>query len=194
MGAGVDLYLVRHPRVIGGDGRCYGRLDLPLASDPQVAAARLRGLLPAAVVADALVYSSPASRCRALAGCFSAAPLLDPRLLEMHFGSWEGCLWDAIDRPALDAWAAEPLSFVPPGGESPQAVRARALAWVAEMQASHAPAQPLLVFTHAGPIRMLLTHWMHIDPDGWPRVNIDFGSVSHVRLEGARAQVLALNQ
>lgn len=190
----MDLYLVRHPRVIGGDGRCYGRLDLPLAAPPALAAARLRGLLPTGVLARAAVFSSPSSRCRALAACLSEAAQVDGRLLEMHFGNWEGRLWEEIERAALDAWAANPLHFVPPGGESPLAVRQRALAWVDELLAGADSDRQVLAVAHAGPIRMLLTHWMQIDADGWPRIGVDFGSVSHIRFVDGRAQVIALNQ
>lgn len=195
----MELFLVRHPRVSGGDGRCYGRLDLPLAHDPAHAAERLRRLLPAEVLAEARYYCSPASRCRALAACFTASAEIDQRLLEMHFGSWEGRLWEDIERSALDDWAANPLHFVPPNGETPHAVRTRALAWVADLLAAAvadpaAAERPVLAFSHAGPIRMLLSHWMQVEPEGWPRINIDFGSVSHLRLQNGRVQVISLNQ
>jgi len=190
----MDLYLVRHPRVIGGDGRCYGRLDLPLAAPPALAAARLRGLLSAERLARAAIFTSPSSRCRALAACLGEAAEIDGRLLEMHFGNWEGRLWDEIERAALDAWAANPLHFVPPGGESPLAVRQRALAWVDELLSTGEGDRPVVAVAHAGPIRMLLTHWMQIDADGWPRIGVDFGSVSHIRFVDGRAQVIALNQ
>lgn len=187
----MDLFLVRHPRVIGGDGRCYGRMDLPLAGDPAKAAEHIRDVLPAASLAAARIVSSPATRCRLLAECLHPAPQLEPRLLEMHFGGWEGQLWNAVDRAALDAWAADPLGFVPPGGESPLAVRQRALEWVASLPRD---GRPVLAIAHAGPIRMLLTHWMQVDPAGWPRINVDFASVTHVRADGEQVQVVALNQ
>ena len=190
MGAGMDLYLIRHPRVIGGDGRCYGRMDLPLAADPAVLAQHIRAELPEGCVDTARLISSPASRCRALANCLHPDAALDSRLLEMHFGSWEGLLWEQIDRDALDRWAANPLTFAPPGGETPLAVRERALAWVADLPADE---RAVIAIAHAGPIRMLLSYWMQIEPTGWPRIKIDFGGISHVQLEAGRVNVLAVD-
>lgn len=134
------LYLVRHPRPAVADGTCYGRTDLPLAADPAACADGLRSLLPF----DAPVFSSPLSRCRRLAEQLHAAPVFDDRLREMDFGDWEMQAWDAIDRAALDAWAADPLYFVPPGGEAVADLRARVAEFVSQL-----PDEAVLV-AHAG--------------------------------------------
>ena len=65
----VRLWLVRHSRPLGGEGLCYGRLDLPVdeAEVAQVAAA-LASSLPAGLV----LRSSPARRCRLLADALLA--------------------------------------------------------------------------------------------------------------------------
>jgi alpha-ribazole phosphatase len=146
--------LVRHPRVRGGTGRCYGRLDLPLADPgrdipPLIAAlVELRG---------AQIHTSPLARCRlvaeALAGDWGALPpLVDARLMEMDFGAWEGQAWDDVPRAALDAWAADLMGFSPPGGESGADLILRVSAAWDQMTAE---GRDLVVITHGGPLKVL---------------------------------------
>ena len=79
-------------------------------------------------------------------------PELDPRLLELDFGEWEGRSWDAVERPALDRWAADPRGFRPPGGESGAELVQRVEGF-ARMLAGNA--RPCLVIAHGGPLRLL---------------------------------------
>jgi alpha-ribazole phosphatase len=99
----------------------------------------------------ARVVASPARRCRGLAEALAGrdgAPLsFDDRLWEMDFGAWEGMRWDAIRRADSDAWAADPWSIAPPGGETFAAVHGRVAAVL------DAVAPGTAVVCHAGPIR-----------------------------------------
>lgn len=146
--------VLRHPAVTGGEGRCYGSLDLE--ADPAATAAVLdnhSGRLPAMPI-----VSSPKQRCTVLAARlaerFGAGFEIDDRLREIDFGAWEGLRWDQIDRAALDQWAAKPLDFRPPGGESAMMLLTR----VAEFAADHPgrASQPLLIVTHGGVIRAMI--------------------------------------
>ncbi len=143
------VHLVRHLPVAAA-GRCYGRLDLPAAADDGSLLARVAGTGATAV------WSSPASRCLALARPAAerlGVPLrVDPRLHELDFGNWEGVLWEAIPRAALDRWAADPVSFAPPGGESGGALLARIAAFAADLRQRD---EPCLVVSHGGPLRLL---------------------------------------
>lgn len=146
--------LVRHPVVTGAAGRCYGRLDLPLAEPETAIPALVDRLRP---MRGAALHTSPLTRCRRLADALAAAwgmppPIPDPRLLELDFGAWEGLRWDDIPRPALDAWAADLSGFAPPGGESGAALVTRVTAFWASLVAqggSH------VIITHGGPLRVL---------------------------------------
>ena len=69
----------------------------------------------------------------------------------MDFGRWEGLRWDDVDRAALDQWAADPLHFRPPGGESASMLLERVAAFVADRAW-----QPLVIVTHGGVIRAML--------------------------------------
>ena len=128
----------RAPRPAVAPGICYGRLDVGLAESAAEAAARLRPLLPGTFA----LHASPLARARLLAEELGT-PRLDARLQEMHFGAWEGRSFEAIGA-AIDAWAADPLGFRAPGGESAQEMARRVLHWLDEQLAA-APAQPLVV-------------------------------------------------
>lgn len=146
-------FVVRHPPVIGGNGVCYGSLDLeadPLAVDA-VCSAVLADLPSMPIV------SSPRRRCTVvatrLADRFGRGFDIDDRLCEMDFGEWEGRPWDEIDRAALDQWAADPLHFRPPGGESATMLLERVATFAADPPGE--PQAPLLIVTHGGVLRAL---------------------------------------
>ena len=142
----MQFVLIRHPAVRVAPGTCYGRLDLDLHPDAADAAARL------AAIAESFagrVWTSPARRCRRIAG---AAAVVDDRLRELDFGNWEGLAWDAVPRAALDAWAAAPAEFAPPCGESGAALLARVAAFHADLRAHGADC---VVVSHGGPLKLL---------------------------------------
>lgn len=144
------LALVRHPEVAIAPGHCYGRLDLALtqagAERAAVIAAGLRGS------GMSRVRSSPARRCRAVADATGLPVIADARLLELDFGAWEGMVWDEVPRDLLDQWAADPLGFAPPGGESGAALMRRVSAVFAEIAAA---GEDCAIVTHGGPLRLL---------------------------------------
>jgi alpha-ribazole phosphatase len=162
----VRLYLIRHPQPAVAPGICYGSTDLALAGDPALDAAALRHLLPT----DAPLYASPLARCRLLAEQLHAAPLFDARIREIDFGAWEMRPWDAIDRAALDAWAADPFGFEPPGGEAVATLRARVLDFLATL-----PEEAVLV-AHAGVIKICAAELA--GERDWFGLRFDYGAVS----------------
>ncbi|WP_422974992.1 histidine phosphatase family protein [Undibacterium sp. Ji49W] len=146
------LHLLRHTKPQIADGLCYGQADVPvLAADYQMLAIEMRQKLSAGIP----VFSSPLQRCALLAQALHDQPQLDPRLMEMHFGAWELCAWDAVPRAEIDAWAAAPATYCPGGGESALDVAQRVIAWLTDVRQMQLP--EALVVAHAGIMRMLLT-------------------------------------
>ncbi len=137
---------MRHPAVAVAPGVCYGRLDVAVADAGAVTAlaARLAGF-------GGTVWTSPARRCRVVAAALGPH-VVDPRLQELDFGAWEGLAWDAIPREWLDAWAADPWRFAPPGGESARGLRARVAKFHAMLLAH---GQDCVVVAHGGPLKFL---------------------------------------
>ncbi|ENO84491.1 alpha-ribazole phosphatase family protein [Thauera linaloolentis] len=174
----MELHLIRHPRPAIEPGICYGQLDIGIAESAAEVAARLRPLLPQRFD----LHASPLVRARMLADQFATplAPLrLDARLKEIHFGAWEGQAFSTIGA-AIDDWAADPLGFRAPGGESAREMTARVLHWLDELQAS-APAAPVVVVAHGGPLRVLAGHLLGLPPERW--LGLDFGCGQATRLD-----------
>lgn len=146
----MQLILVRHPAPDIAPGLCYGRLDIGLSPTGHAALLQMRTTLTASGIIK--IVTSPARRCLILARMLTPTPLIDPRLQELDFGTWEGLPWTAISRPALDAWAADPLAFAPPGGETGAALIERVRHAVAALLAS---GDDCILITHGGPLRLI---------------------------------------
>ena len=102
---------------------------------------------------------SPARRCRMVAQALGPHRL-DNRLQELDFGAWEGLAWDDVPRAGLDAWAADPWGFAPPGGESGAGLVARVRSFMAECQGGNH-----VIITHGGPLKVLGAILNHVDID-----------------------------
>jgi alpha-ribazole phosphatase len=147
------LWLVRHARVALPEGVCYGASDV--AADAQATEAAARQWAER-VPPRLVVRHSPLQRCERLALSLQGLrPDLtlesDARLRELDFGGWEGRLWSAIGREAMDAWLADFAEARPGGhGESVAALMARVGAAFDDWRASERDA---VWITHAGVIR-----------------------------------------
>lgn len=143
------MILIRHTRVLTPPGLCYGRTEVPLAATFETEAAAVRASLPAT---PALVFTSPARRCRRLAESLGASEVrVDARLQELDFGAWENRRWDELPRAETEAWTENFVEAAPPGGESFRALAERVAAFRGEHGASDA-----VVVTHAGVVRAWL--------------------------------------
>jgi alpha-ribazole phosphatase len=145
----VRIVLVRHPAPLTEPGICYGRLDLPLHSDADIEGMARDPLL----AGSKRIWTSPSRRCREAAERISevlSVPLtVDQRLMELDFGSWEGKPWADVCRADLDRWAADPLGFRAPGGESGAELIARVTDFCAGLT------EDCAVVSHGGPLRVL---------------------------------------
>lgn len=179
------LWLVRHAAPLIAPGTCYGSLDVAAdMADTESAAEALNLALPP----DAALVSSPLQRCRQLATALSqrrpATPTRqDPRLAEMHFGSWEGRPWQDIGASALDAWTADFADHAPGGGETVAGFIARVAAALDEV-----PEGDTAWITHAGVIRAagLVAAGLHqiTSAGDWPSQTLAFGSYLRLQLPG----------
>ena len=188
----MDLVLIRHPAVAVDAGVCYGQTDVPLARDAHESArdltARMRSLnVPAC--ADGW-HTSPLQRCASLARALGEARI-DARLSELHFGAWEGCAWDDIDRALIDAWAADIEHASPHGGESVAQFRARVTAWFDDLCAD-APAA-IHVVAHAGVMRVLAAYLLRVDPASVLQWALEFGAIVQLRRVGGEWRVVRWN-
>jgi alpha-ribazole phosphatase len=143
------VILIRHTRLAGVAGLCYGRADVRLAETFAEEAAAVRASLP---WIPGEVRTSPAARCRALAEMLGCEKIvLEPRAQELHMGAWEGRRWEEFRGFESEAWALDPWRLRPPGGESAGELWARVAELRGELLARRDTR--VAVVTHAGVIR-----------------------------------------
>ena len=155
----MQLYLVRHTQPIVVPGLCYGRTDLQ--ADPALLAGALpplRERLPQ----EAPVFSSPLQRCTALAHALAPDVCIDPRLVELDFGTWEMMPWDRIARAEIDAWAANVATYPPGGGESVLQMARRISEFYDDLVARNP--RCAIIICHAGSMRLLAARHRGLAP------------------------------
>ncbi|MFZ5791367.1 MAG: histidine phosphatase family protein [Pseudomonadota bacterium] len=163
------LALLRHgPTAWSRDKRIQGLSDQLLDAEGRAEVSRWR--LPPEFVA-AVWVTSPLRRCcetaLLLAGSHRRreAIAVEPRLIEMDHGQWEGeRLADLRARLGADMAAREArgLDYRAPGGESPREVQARLRPWLAEIGAAGGD---VLAVTHKGIMRAL-----YAQATGWDMI------------------------
>jgi alpha-ribazole phosphatase len=122
------LWVWRHPRPDGAAGCCIGRTDVPL---DRRRAKRLAHRIRAHARRHRLareVWTSPLARCRDVGRwlhAFGFVHRIDPDLLELDFGRWDGQSWTQIDAREIAAWTDDFAHHAPGGGESLQALMTR---------------------------------------------------------------------
>jgi alpha-ribazole phosphatase len=144
-----EVTVMRHTRVEGGEGVCYGRTEMKVAASFEEEARAVQ-----AQVGEGweVVFTSPAERCRRLAETLGARRVIvDTRLAELDFGRWEGRRWAELAGPELDGWMADFVNVAPPGGESFRQLAERVAAF-REERGAWAETR-VAVVTHAGVIR-----------------------------------------
>lgn len=154
------LFLRHGPTAWNAQGLIQGQTDVPLSEEGRAQVMGWR--LPAEFSGFGWV-ASPLMRAQEPARLMgAAAPLLEPRLMEAHWGEWEGWSLERLRAEIGEIFAAmeaQGLDLTPPGGESPRMVRARLAAWLAEF----APRRERVVaVAHAGILRAaysLATGW-----------------------------------
>ena len=115
-------------------------------------------VLASAPIIPKRLFSSDLPRCLnlalGLAEAWGIELSVTSALREINFGSWEGRLYDDLDREdgrRWRAWCDDWKHRAPPGGETLLALTSRIDAWLQRAQ----PGRNTLLVTHAGVIRAL---------------------------------------
>jgi broad specificity phosphatase PhoE len=169
------LLLVRHGRTdVNARGLLQGRMDVPLDDV---------GMVQAAEVAKALatpdrVISSPLLRARATAEAFGRPLEIDERWIELDYGELDGLPVASVGVEVWRKWRAD-LGFVPPGGESIEAMAERVVAACEELVAA-AEEEDIVVVSHVSPIKAAVTWVLGVSTEtGW-RTHLDAASITRV--------------
>jgi probable phosphomutase (TIGR03848 family) len=202
------VILVRHGRTTANaTGTLAGRLP-GVKLDETGSGQAVRTGERLAVVPLAALVTSPLERCRQTAKEIltrqpgePATPgglQTDRGLSECDYGSWQGRpLKELTKEPLWKVVQAQPSAAVFPGGESMQAMQARAVAAVrrhdALVEAEHGPGAVWAAVSHGDIIKSVLADALGMHLDLFQRINVDPASVSIVRYTPSRPFVLATN-
>jgi len=156
------IVLVRHGVTDWNrEGRFQGHLDPPLAEaghhEARLAGQRIAGdpaLRPARVISSSLARAL--STAEAIAGAAGVEVELEPRLMEIGQGDWEGrthAELEVDDAERYREWRSAEGIRQPPGGEPIIAATQRVETLLAEIEAS--TAWPVCMVSHGGTLRIL---------------------------------------
>lgn len=163
------------------DKRVQGRTDVALSDRGRAALAARR--LPSGW-ALAPVVSSPLIRCQQSAAALGLQRVtVEPRLIEMDWGDWEGCRLAQLRAElgmAMRDNEDRGLDFQPPQGESPRMVLARIRPWLAQCAASDATT---VAVTHRGVIRVIFAFATGWDMLGRPPAKLDWTALHSFTLD-----------
>ena len=182
------VYYVRHGETDWNvAGRLQGRRNIPLNARGRAQAARCGEILRELFASsgrspgDLDYVSSPLERAcetmelmRSTLGLSSNGYRLEPRLAEISFGDWEGFTIAQLrirDPHRTAAREHDKWRFVPPSGESYEAVSGRVSEWYDSLT------RDTLAVAHGGTARGLLAHLGIAQPAAAPLVDIVQGVV-----------------
>ncbi|MEV4201521.1 MSMEG_4193 family putative phosphomutase [Micromonospora globbae] len=193
------LLLLRHGRTTANaDGGLAGRqpVELDETGRGQAAAVgeRLRGLPLAAVV------TSPLVRCRQTLELAlpDVAPVVEDRLIECGYGTWEGQPLKKLAKdPLWPVVQQHPSAAVFPEGEAMAEMAARAVAavrsWDARVNAEHGPEALWLACSHGDVIKAIVADALGVHLDLFQRIVADPASVTVIRYTPLRPFLVRLN-
>ncbi|MBP6851368.1 MAG: histidine phosphatase family protein [Rhodoferax sp.] len=187
------LALLRHAETDWtASRRLQGRTDIPLSAGGRQV---LAGRRVPSTWRHVRVLSSPLLRCTQTAACLGLADVrLEPRLVEMSWGTWEGCTLASLRETLGDSMRdneALGMDFRPAGGESPREVLHRLQPW---LQALGSAGQPALAISHRGVMRVVFASATGWDLCGKPPARLDWSCLQLFEVDAqGRARVLQLN-
>ncbi len=152
-----EIFILRHGQTEWNkEGRMQGHLDSPLTETGRQQAAQQRDLLAKTELPEGVSFwVSPQPRARSTAEIaldgLCQAPNVDPRLREIHMGTWDGLTGTDIDAEAPGVRDLGLMSWMDhaPGGEHLSGLRQRVEDWLSELRS------PAVVVTHGITSRMM---------------------------------------
>jgi alpha-ribazole phosphatase len=176
----LEIYLIRHTRVAVEPGVCYGQTDVSLSGDSYIDIESVKNRLDN--VLNAIYISSPSQRCSLLARSLTTSQVIfDKRLMELDFGDWELKEWSSLNQDQLNKWMNDFVYECCPNGESYHRMFERVIQCYGELLEQNI--QNLVIITHSGVIRSILSHVLSIPLKKSFALKIDYGSISKITIK-----------
>lgn len=190
----MTLILVRHGETAPNrDGLVLGRTDPDLTDAGRGQAQRLGELLRAEGVRR--LYTSPLRRAGQTAAAIAAAtgcpPVVDDRLLEVDWGSWEG-------RPVGEVGAAELERYRSSGGQAPageslSVVRGRVVAFCEDALGETGDGVTVAV-THVSPVKAAVAWVLGADDTAAMRMFLGLASITRIERRASGPVLVSFNE
>lgn len=169
----MELYLIRHTTPDISKGICYGQSDINvLASKFIEETERIKFKLPNDIE---LFITSPLKRCSELAAALTGHYIIDERLKELNFGTWELKAWQDIADGELQPWMNDFVNCSTPLGESYIQLHQRCVAFLQEIVLR--PYKKVAIVTHAGNIRSMISYVLDLPLNKSFKVDIPYGAL-----------------
>lgn len=199
MRAPLTLLLIRHGETEwNAQGRFRGHADINLSSRGLEQARTLGRGLPHAF-SVAYVYSSPLKRCldtaRALREALHVPLIVEPLLIDLNFGEWQGKLPEEVASQyprEYEAWLQGDIYLQLPGGESLAAAAERLRSFLDSTTPRHA-GEIVAVVTHEILCQLATCLLLGLPLSSFRRIRYDTASVSIFRRQEAELAVDGLN-
>jgi alpha-ribazole phosphatase len=200
---------IRHAPVTVNKGCCYGQTDFPCEVGDEAAFRAIAERLPQ----DAVWIASPLKRTHMTAAALVAAGargpdpipgpgiIIDPELIEQHFGDWQGVSYNELHARRGDEWHRfwlAPAHETPPGGENFANVVRRVGAAILRLNETYQGCD-IVAVGHGGTIRAALALALGMPPEnalGFAVDNLSLTRIEHFPEPGGAHgwRVAAVNQ
>jgi alpha-ribazole phosphatase len=118
----------------------------------------------------------------------------DERLKEMNFGDWEGLFWSDIPEEVTMPWMQDFVNIPTPNGENFVALATRANAFWQEITKTYSAKQQIVVTTHGGVIRSMISSLFEMELKNAFRFEISYGSITKISIRHGIPKVEYLNK
>lgn len=187
----MEIYLVRHTSLNIEGSICYGQSNVDLANTFDSELSIIKAKLPD--LENAIFYTSPLKRCFSLAFRITGkTPVIDNRIIEMNFGEWELQNWNLLSGDIFKKWCLDFVNTQTPNGESYLDLYKRSIDfWNEVITQQH---EKVVIVTHGGVIKAILAHVLGIPLVNSALIDISFGSISKIRINGTIQNIEFINR
>ena len=193
------LILIRHGETEWNvQRRTQGVTDTPLTVRGQLQAQALSKAVKIKYNVD-VIYSSPLQRAAQtalkIAQALNKEVILDPRLMEIQFGCWEGLTFSELAQNYPDEfkdWRQHPQNCKLVDAESTNDVMKRSMDFLQDMLQRHKE-ETVLVVSHTVFIKMLIIYALHFMPEHMHSFRLDNASLSILDFPQDRVEIRLLN-
>ena len=195
------LYLIRHAQTAwNGENRIQGHSDLPLSPLGRRQAERLGACFASrhlsGIFTSSLARSQETARAIAEGNGHGVSPVVEPELVEMHLGAWEGLTPEEVDvqfQGAYQQWRVRPSSVVIPGAERHEAFHERVRRTLRQIAARMEDGEYVVV-SHGGVIASALADLLEAEYDALiRRLRLDNAGVTALEFGTGLPHVLWIN-